>query len=160
MKKSKAWIAPTAMVSVAALAALSLDRHVSLIPQAQANGPLALDSAPLCPRGDATLRGAYMSRGGGTVIGVGPVAFQGTIFLDGKGGVVNPFTISFAGTISRQAPPGTYTLHSDCTGTMTLGGGAISLDIRVSPDGNRLDYIQTDPGTVVSGTSSRVSGLE
>ena len=157
MRKSTAWIVPTAMISAAALAGLSLDRHVSLIAQAQAED---LDVQPLCPRGNATLRGVYMSRGGGTVIGLGPVAFQGTIYLDGKGGVVNPFTLSSAGTISRQSPPGTYTLHSDCTGTMTLGGGAVNLDIRVSPDGNRLDYIQTDPGTVVSGTSNRVSHLE
>jgi hypothetical protein len=157
MGKSTAWILSTATVSVAALAVLSLDRQVSPIPQAQAQG---LTAESLCPRGNATLRGVYMSRGGGTVIGLGPVAFQGTIYLDGKGGVVNPFTISFAGTISRQSPPGTYVLHSDCSGTMTLGGGAFNLDIRVSPDGNRLDYIQTDPGTVVSGTSSRVSDWE
>jgi hypothetical protein len=157
MRKSTTWIVPTAMVSVAALAVLTLDRHGSLIPQALAQG---LEAEALCPRADATLRGVYMSRGGGTVIGVGPVAFQGTIYLDGKGGVLNPFTISFAGTISRQSPPGTYTLHSDCTGTMTLGGGAFNLDIRVSPDGNRLDYMQTDPGTVVSGTSNRVSDLD
>jgi hypothetical protein len=97
-----------------------------------------------------------MSRGGGTVIGVGPVTFQGTVYLDGKGGAINPFTISFAGTISRAVAPGIYTVKGDCTGTMTLAG-VNNFDIRVSPDGSKLDYIQTDAGTVISGSASRVS---
>jgi hypothetical protein len=157
MRKSIAWITAAA---VGVLAAFALDHHLGLVPQAQAQSLNTDSSTALCPRGDATLRGVYMSRGEGTIIGVGPVTFQGTIYIDGKGGVLNPFTLSIAGTISRQSPTGTYTLHSDCSGTMSLGGGAFNLDIRVSPDGKRLDYMQTDPGTVVSGTSSRVSDLE
>jgi hypothetical protein len=154
MKKSIAWVAPAAVMSVAVLTAVALDHAVSIIPHAQAEG-LTGDTEALCPRGDATLRGAYMSLGGGTVIGVGPVAFIGTLYLDGKGGVTNPFTISFAGTISRVVAPGTYTLKSDCTGTMTLAG-ANNFDFRVSPDGSKLDYIETDAGTVISGSASRV----
>ena len=159
MRKSISWATTPAVLSVAALAALALDRTVSVIPQAQAQAQAqGLDSADpeaRCWRGNAILHGAYMSRGGGTVIGVGPVTFQGTVYLDGKGGVVNPFTISFAGTISREVAPGTYAVKSDCTGTMTLAG-VNNFDIRVSPDGSKLDYIQTDAGTVISGSASRV----
>lgn len=154
MRKSIAWVAPTAVISVAALTALALDRPVSIIAQAHAGG-LSDDTEAQCPRGNATVRGAYMSQGGGTVIGVGPVTFQGTVQLDGKGGVINPFTISFAGTISREVAPGNYTVKSDCTGTMTLAG-VNNFDIRVSPDGRRLDYIQTDAGTVISGSATRM----
>jgi hypothetical protein len=156
--KSITWIAPTAVFSVAALAALALDHPVSIIPQALAEG-LTADSEAQCPRGDATLRGTYMSQGGGTVIGIGPVAFVGTLYLDGKGGVTNPFTISFAGTISRVVAPGTYTVNGDCTGTMTLAG-TNNFDFRVSPDGSKLDYIQTDAGTVISGSASRVKAKD
>jgi hypothetical protein len=97
-----------------------------------------------------------MSQGGGTVVGVGPITFQGTVYLDGKGDVTNPFTASFAGTIVRVVAPGTYSLSSDCTGTMTLGG-ADHFDIRVSPDGSRIDYIKMDTGAIVSGRATRVS---
>jgi len=96
-----------------------------------------------------------MSQGGGTVQGVGPITFQGTVYLDGKGGVINPFTASFNGTIVRVVAPGTYTIASDCTGTMVLGG-ADHFDLRVSPNGGRIDYIKTDAGAIVSGRATRV----
>jgi hypothetical protein len=121
---------------------------VARAPQARAG-----DAEAQCPGGDATLRGGYMSMGGGTIVSVGPVAFIGTVYFDGKGGVVNPFTISIAGAISREDVTATYTVKSDCTGTFN---GANNFDIRVSPDGSKVDYIETDTGTVVSGSASRV----
>ena len=57
------------VAGLASLCALS-------VAQARAGGAEAQ-----CPGGDATLRGAYMSMGGGSVVGVGPVAFIGTILL-------------------------------------------------------------------------------
>ncbi len=154
MRKSIVYVVTTAVISVAALAALALYARV---PQARAHDLDADDDSDyVCPRENATLRGVYMSQGGGTVVGVGPITFQGTVYLDGKGGVTNPFTASFAGKIVRVVAPGTYTLSSDCTGTMTLGG-ADHFDIRVSPDGSRIDYIKTDAETIVSGRATRVS---
>ena len=84
MRKSIAWATPAAVISVAALTALALDRHLSVISQAQAEDLKAADSEALCPRGDATLRGTYMSKGEGTAVGVGPVAFIGTVYFDGN----------------------------------------------------------------------------
>lgn len=91
-------------------------------------------------------------------MGTGPVAFIGTIYFDGKGGVVNPFTASFAGTILRADATGTYSVNSDCTGTntLTVNGANQTFDIRVSPNGSKVDYIETDTGTVISGSASRV----
>jgi hypothetical protein len=134
--------------------ALVLDHPSNIISHAQA-ASLTADAEALCPRGDATLRGAYMSQGGGTITGVGLITFQGTVYLDGKGGVKNPFTASFNGTIVRVVAPGTYTIESDCTGTMVLGG-ADHFDMRISPDGSRIDYIKTDAGAIVSGRATRV----
>ncbi len=159
MRRSAAWVVPTAIVSVATLAALALDRHASVIPQAQAQGLAAENSQALCPRGNATLRGVYMSQGGGTVVGVGPVAFVGTVYFDGKGGITNPFTLSFAGTISRVVGKATYTVKSDCTATFTTVDDSQHFDMRVSPEGNKVDYIETDAGTVISGSGSRVAPL-
>jgi hypothetical protein len=111
----------------------------------------------LCPRGDATLRGIYMSMGGGTVLGVGPVAFVGTVYFDGKGGITNPFTVSFAGSISRVLGKAAYSVKSDCTATFTTADDTQHFDMRVSPDGSKVDYIETDAGTVISGSASRVN---
>lgn len=155
MNNRVAWVSRAAGVTLVALTTLAVEHHTSVILEARAQGLTAADAHTLCPRGNATLHGAYMSRGNGTVTGVGLIAFQGTVYLDGKGGVTNPFTASFAGTIVRVVAPGTYTLESDCTGTMTLGG-VDHFDLRVSPDGSRVDYIKTDSGTIVSGTASRV----
>jgi hypothetical protein len=153
VRKSIAWITPAA-VSVAVLAALALNRPVSIIPQARAGD---LETEALCPRGDATLHGTYMSKGGGTVVGVGPVAFVGTVYFDGKGGITNPYTVSFAGTISRVVGSATYTVNSDCTATFTTTDNTQHFDMRVSPDGSKVDYIETDAGTVISGSGSRVN---
>lgn len=157
--KSITWIAPTAVFSVAALAALALDHPDSIIPQALAEG-LTADSEAQCPRGDATLQGTYMSKGGGTVVGVGPVAFIGTVYFDGKGGITNPYTVSFAGTISRVVGKATYTVNSDCTATFTTTDDTQHFDMRVSPDGSKADYIETDAGTVISGSASRVKAKD
>jgi hypothetical protein len=159
MRRPVAWVVPSAIVAAAALAALALDRHASVIPQARAQGLVAEDSDALCPRGDATLRGVYMSQGGGTAVGVGPVAFVGTVYFDGKGGITNPFTLSFAGNISRVVGRATYSVKSDCTATFTTVDGTQHFDMRVSPDGNKVDYIETDAGTVISGSGSRVAQL-
>jgi hypothetical protein len=128
---------------------------VALAPQPQAR---AGDAEAQCQRGDATLSGAYMSMGGGTIVGVGPITFIGTIYFDGKGGIVNPFTASIAGSILRASATGTYTINSDCSGTdtLTVGANNMAYDIRVSPDGSKVDYIETDSGTVASGSASRL----
>ena len=157
MKKSIVWVTPVAIISVAVLTALALDRPASVISQAHAQALLAGDSEALCPRGDATLRGTYMSKGGGSVVGVGPVAFIGTVYFDGKGGITNPFTVSFAGTISRVVGKATYTVNSDCTATFTTTDNTQHFDMRVSPDGSKVDYIETDAGTVISGSGSRMN---
>lgn len=156
MGKSIAWVAPASVISVAVLTALALDRNVSVVPQAQAQGLSTPEPEALCPRGDATLYGAYMAIGGGTAIGVGPVAFVGKLTYDGKGHVTNPYTVSFAGAIYKLVDNGTYTVNSDCTGTYSSGDGTQHYNFVVNPDGSKVNFIETDAGTVISGTISRM----
>lgn len=49
----------------------------------------------------------------------------------------------------------TYTLKPDCTGTYALVGGGPTFDIFVSPNGDEMAAINTDPGTASSYTPSR-----
>ena len=156
MGKSITWLTPAAIVSVVAITALSLDRHASVIPQARATVLEAADSEALCPRGDATLRGTYMVTGGGTVVGYGPVAFIGKLVYDGKGHIAKVSTVSFAGVISTSAETPTYTVHSDCTGNHISGDGTQHYNFVVNPDGSKLEFIETDPGTAITGTATRM----
>src|SRR6202023_4263062 len=48
----------------------------------------AADEDALYPLGNATLSGTYVLRGGGTIVGVGPVTVVGWLTYDGKGSVV------------------------------------------------------------------------
>ena len=115
----------------------------------------SLESADaLCPLGNATLRGTYMSRGEGTIVGVGPLAAVGWLTYDGKGNVVNGFTISVNGVISSGTISGPYTVNSDCTGSTNLSGS--NYYFIVTPDGSTVNWIASDPGSVFSGTEIRL----
>jgi hypothetical protein len=115
----------------------------------------AADNEALCPLLNATLHGTYMVTGGGTVVGVGPVAAVGTITYDGKGGSVNTFTASGNGMISKGVTvTGPYTVNADCTGSLTQSDGS-HYDFVVNPDGSTVFWIETDDGTVISGTEVR-----
>lgn len=108
-----------------------------------------------CPLLNATLRGTYMVTGTGTIVGFGPASAVGTITYDGKGNSSNTFTVSANGTISRGVTvTGPYTVKSDCTGSLAQSDGT-HYDFVVNPDGNTVFWIETDDGTVISGTEVR-----
>ena len=84
------------------------------------------------------------------------------VVFHGNGKFDNLATISIGGDIiPDDAAPGTYTVNSDCTGTVTVimtpPTPDVHLDIFVAPDGNKFFTIQTDAGNVLSGTEQRVS---
>ena len=91
--------------------------------------------------------------------GVGPVAFIGTIYHDGKKGVINPFTQSISGAVSTGDVTATYTLNSDCTGTYTDPGGD-NFDFPVSPDARITGGGRADRRTLRASTRSAGVGRE
>ena len=113
----------------------------------------------LCPLGNETLRGTYMSIASGTFVGIGPVSAVGRLTFDGNGNSVNPFTLSINGVIAKGILTGTYTVNSDCASTLTLSDGTgtpTHYDMVVAPDGRSFNWIETDAGTVFSGTARRL----
>jgi hypothetical protein len=64
----------------------------------------------------------------GTVVGVGPRVAVGVLTLDSAGNVSNGVaTSSLNGAIAQETFSGTYTVNSDCTGTISVtiySGGA------------------------------------
>jgi len=108
-----------------------------------------------------TLRGSYLfaTHGWNIVGGVAqPKAIVEGIDFNGDGTLVSPFaTVSINGTILHSSGSlGTYTVNTDCTGTVSFTGGA-SFDIFVEQNGKQLWMIQTGPGSpVFEGTATRV----
>ena len=99
------------------------------------------------PCGLYTLRGSYLfaTHGWNIVSGVAvPKAIVEGIDFNGDGTLVSPFaTVSINGTIIHSSGTlGTYTVNTDCTGTLSFTGGA-SFDIFVEPNGKQLWMIQT-----------------
>ena len=114
----------------------------------------------------ATLKGRYLFAGTGTLL---PPAFgvtepslssaAGYHIFNGDGTGTDFVTFLINGIIVPVTSPisTTYTLNSDCTGTVTVLGGPHA-DIFVSPNGDELAWINTDPGVVaVLGPDRRVA---
>src|SRR5882724_2039974 len=112
--------------------------------------------------GASTLRGSYLfaTHGWNIVSGVAvPKAIVEGIDFNGDGTLVSPFaTVSINGTIIHSSGSlGTYTVNTDCTGTLSFTGGA-SFDIFVEQNGKQLWMIQTAGQTpaVFEGAVTRV----
>ncbi len=113
------------------------------------------------PCGVYMLRGSYLfaTHGWNIVGGVAqPKAIVEGINFNGDGTLVSPYaTVSINGTILHSSGSlGTYTVNTDCTGTLSFTGGP-SFDIFVEQNGKQLWMIQTGPGSpVFEGTVTRV----
>src|SRR5271166_2940125 len=112
----------------------------------------AADADALCPLGNATVRGAYMTQGTGSIVG-------GVMTFDGKGTGVLTSTSSVNGVISRGTSSGPYTVNSDCTMTLTFSNGT-HYDSVVVSDGSTGYWMETDTGTVLGGTVIRLGHQE
>jgi hypothetical protein len=131
---------------------------------AMALGASGTARAALAPQpcGVERLRGSYVfaTHGWNIVSGVAvPKAIVEGINFNGDGTLVSPFaTVSINGVIiTSSGTPGTYTVNTDCTGTLTFTGGA-GYDIFVELNGQQLWMIQTSGPTpaVFEGTATRV----
>jgi hypothetical protein len=116
-----------------------------------------------------TLRGSYVFAAKGyTIFNIGPAgtaqpkAIIEVINFNGDGTLSVPAaTRSVNGVIARSPAGGTgsYTADSSCTGTIAFTGGP-SFDIFISPNGEMLWMIQTNPDTVFQGTATRVGNAK
>jgi hypothetical protein len=113
-----------------------------------------------CPLGNATLHGSYTVFGTGTIVGVGPVTVVGVNTWDGQGNTTATYTASVNGNIyPGVSVTGSYSVNPDCTGSVSESDGS-HYNFVALPDGNGTTWIQTDAGTVISGTEIRLRNRE
>ena len=101
----------------------------------------------------ATLQGQYLYAQDGTNDRA-PFAQSGIDWFDGAGKVKGVYTASENGTIRRGTYTATYTLKSDCSGTLTIADSSkktFHYDIFTVPSGDEIVWVQTDPGSVSAG---------
>ncbi len=133
---------------------------------------LALSVAPTAKADDkgcsvTSLLGTFSRIDTGTVLiapvaaAVGPIATVGTFTFDGTGKLTGAIVSSQNGSISQAAQTGTYTVNSDCTGTIVVqasGGHAAHYSFVMDDSLNGFQYICTDSGPisiVYTGTARR-----
>ena len=109
----------------------------------------------------ASLHGSYGYFLSGPLIGLGPVAAVGIVTLDGGGGLSARDTVTNNGVIDHRIGSGTYSINSNCTGSLSLNGDflGLSADFTVVPEsaGSEFTFIVTNPLTNQAGEAKRVA---
>jgi len=117
--------------------------------------------AQACECSNALLKGSWGYTGTGALLAAyvgptdaGPFAEVGRQTFDGKGNTTATATLSSNGDIAQVTVKGTYTVKSDCTGTMTLNvvefGSTVDLNIVIDEDGNEIRAIVSDANVIES----------
>lgn len=123
---------------------------------AQPDGPSPLPGL-LCTL--ASVQGPYAYSRSGTVVEKGPAAANGVVIFNGRGTLVGSDTASVNGVLSTRAFKGDYAVEAGCIGAATLvfaDGEVINLDLQLVASGRELRFIQTDDGTVITGSATRM----
>ena len=112
---------PSKLFALGASSTKPLIRFLVLAPLAMALHSAPAFAAEVCTNAD--LGGAYVYSVNATSLSIpplGPLAILGKITVDGKGNFAGTINGSIAGEILPNVPiTGTYTIASDCTGTLT-----------------------------------------
>jgi hypothetical protein len=108
---------------------------------------------------NATMHGIYAFSANG-YFGGAPLAVAGEVIYDGQGnGKIVTETASVGGTIYRGITgAGNFTVNTDCTGSKSFTTTLVplSFDFVISTDGSLITFIETDAGSVVTGTGVRI----
>ena len=159
MNRMIARLATTATIAALVIVAVTTKDRVHALPVVHAAG-----SNPGCSF--STLKGDYAVHGQGTVVAqlpnLPPPPFQfaeaAIATFDGAGNLSGKATLSLGGIAVQGTFSGTYTVNSDCTGTVAL---QTSLGIPVNESlvavGNRsFVEVDTDPYIVITRLAERI----
>jgi hypothetical protein len=81
----------------------------------------------------------------------------GRFVADGNGGLSGADTLNVDGSVNRgRKYTGTYTINSDCTGSMIFqvsATGTNNFDIVLTDNGKEVKLVETDQNTMITGTA-------
>ena len=108
------------------------------------------------------IRGTYQLVTNGANVTAGRLSAAVGIFAaDGAGNLLGSVTTSDNGAIFRGPFSGTYTVNSDCTGSVEIPGGSFTQgDFVIDPKGDTLHIIVTNSGAVITGVAERMNNRE
>ena len=115
---------------------------LALLPAARAQSS-EIASAKPSECGTATLKGAYMSEQRGDLNGL-PLTQVNRIVADGQGGFTGSGTVVVDGVVTTiPLITATYTVNSDCTGTLTSVPAGLTQNFVVKEDGSQVFFVVT-----------------
>jgi hypothetical protein len=111
----------------------------------------------------ATMKGSYLYAQDGIILGKladknQPLAQAGREHFDGKGGMSGIYSGNFNGVITRGSYKGTYTMNSNCSGTVTFEDNQKNVshyDIYATQNGNEFVFVQTDSSSITAAYERR-----
>jgi len=150
MHNMKTKVVLATLVAVAAMSGLGATFRGSTLPKVHAQ-EVDLEGCSA-----ATLNGRFgLTFSGYSTIGAVPalisasipVAGGGLVTFDGNGNLSASETVNLGGKILSVNLPGTYTVNSDCTGSLTTANAHLNLVI--VRNGREILAVNTDQGHVV-----------
>lgn len=153
------------IVLFVALTAFGLRTNFSAVPAVQAqelehNQHSFTRSRPCSRR---TARGRYSVTIQGSLVtpSPAPLAALGAFEVDYMGNITGSDTASFGGQIIPRTYTGTLTVDADCTASARLTvqtgtpGLVVNLKGMIVEEGREIHFIETDPGTIITGVAKR-----
>jgi hypothetical protein len=95
----------------------------------------------------SSVKGTYGLIASGTWLGIGPVTANGVITINGNGGFTYSFVENVNGSVTSGTIPGTYSLYSNCLGTVSFPNGQ-TFSAVVVLGGQEID-LQSTSSTIV-----------
>jgi hypothetical protein len=126
--------------------------------QVSSTGLAQEDILPRCT--ESSLFGPYAYARAGTVIDQGPAAANGVVTFNGQGKLAGTDTASVNGMITDRFFQGEYAVTPDCTGTATFffsDREIVNIDLQIIAGAREVQFIQTDTGTVITGSAKAQS---
>ena len=107
---------------------------------------------------NASLNGAYGYSQSGFFYsqnGLGVFGGTGRFVADGNGALTGADTLSIDGSAVRRKYTGTYSIASDCTGSIVLqtSAGTTNFDVVLNNNGQEANLVETDTNTIITGTA-------
>jgi hypothetical protein len=141
--------------------ATATDPTAEAEPQRGFEAPHSIAATLSCS--NATLNGTYaFGYVGWSISGgqIAPFSAAGFDTFNGAGTSTGVITVNSNGVVvnNNTTDTSTYTIESACTGTIVfnIAGTLAHFNVYVSPDGDQFMLIETDQGSVIGGTETRV----